>query len=73
MNSTVHPATRAFSKQIADADTVQNITDNFEQDIGTILLNNNTGLTTVSSGEESDIDDNISVNSNSSIISFNLD
>ncbi|CAC5363300.1 unnamed protein product [Mytilus coruscus] len=77
LNSTVHPATRSVSKQITEADTVQSITDNFQQDIGLILLDNNTDSTTVSnntdSGEESDIEDNISVNSNSSIISFNLD
>ncbi|CAC5400200.1 unnamed protein product [Mytilus coruscus] len=77
LNSTVHPATRSVSKQITEADTVQNITDNFQQDIGLILLDNNTDSTAVSNntdaGEESDIEDNISVNSNSSIISFNLD
>ncbi|CAC5426199.1 Retrovirus-related Pol polyprotein from transposon 297 [Mytilus coruscus] len=77
LNSTVHPTTRSVSKQITEADTVQSITDNFQQDIGLILLDNNTDSTTVSnntdSGEESDIEDNISVNSNSSIILFNLD
>ncbi|CAC5375580.1 unnamed protein product [Mytilus coruscus] len=77
LNSTVHPATRSVSKQITEADTIQSITDNFQQDIGLILLDNNTDSTTVSnntdSGEESDIEDNISVNSNNSIISFNLD
>ncbi|CAC5411631.1 unnamed protein product [Mytilus coruscus] len=77
LNSTVHPATRSVSKQITEADTVQSFTDNIHQDIGLILLNNNTDSTTVTnntdSGEESDIKDNISVNSNNSIISFHLD
>ncbi|VDI19529.1 Hypothetical predicted protein [Mytilus galloprovincialis] len=62
-------ATRSFSKQITEPEeeSIQSL----------ILLDNNSDSATVSnnteSGEESDIEDNISENSNNSIISFNLD
>ncbi|VDI65196.1 Hypothetical predicted protein [Mytilus galloprovincialis] len=73
LNSTVHPATRSFSKQITEEETIQSLTDNFQHDIGLILLDNNSDSATVSNNTDSDIEDNISENSNNSIISFNLD
>ncbi|CAG2245749.1 unnamed protein product [Mytilus edulis] len=77
-NSTDQPVGHYILQQDLSQNRLQRkIQSKVSHDIGLILLDNNSDSATVSnntdSGEESDIEDNISENSNNSIISFNLD